>query len=256
MLSNWPPLPDRPRWMTSLLVLLLSGGLLPAADALRVGVTPTTPPMIFQQNKELVGVDADFARALSKAIGRPLKFVEVKWEDQIPSLVNGKTDIIMSSMSVTLGRSMQVNFSTPYLRVGQMALVRGEDRGRYLLGFPASMSANIGVKKATTGDFLVQQEWPKAKRKAYKTGDDAARALVKKRIDLFIADATLIWWLSGTYEAEGLTNLPFMLSNEELAWAVRKSDTELLEQANSFLAEIRETGEYESIIRRWLPQKN
>jgi len=234
---------------------LLSAPLsLPGAEVLRVGITPTTPPMIYREGKTPVGLDADLARALGEHLQRPIKFVEVKWEDQIPSLVKGKTDIIMSSMSITRGRMMQVNFSSPYMRVGQMVLVRGEDKGRYLLGFPAGMSSPIGVKKGTTGDFLVQQEWPKARRKTYKTGDAAANALLKKRIDLFVADASLIWWLSGTYEAKGLTAMPFLLSDEQLAWAVRKSDHELLKQANAFLQEIQESGRFQTILRRWLPQ--
>lgn len=239
------------------LVLVLSFvGVVRGAEELKVGVTPTTPPMIFKQDKALVGIEADFARALGKALDRPVKFVEVNWEDQIPSLVSAKTDIIMSSMSITRGRSMQVDFAKPYLRVGQMALVRGEERGLYVLGFPASMTSAVGVKRGTTGDFLVQQEWPKAKRKAFKTGDAAAKALLKKKIDLFVADATLIWWLGGTYEAQGLSPVPFMLSDEELAWAVRKSDPALLQSANAFLEQIRENGEYEAIMRRWLPRSN
>jgi polar amino acid transport system substrate-binding protein len=236
------------------LALLLAPLCLSAAEVLRVGITPTTPPMIYHEGKAVIGMEADLARALGEHLGRPIRFVEVKWEDQIPSLVRGKTDIIMSSMSITRGRMMQVNFTTPYMRVGQMALVRGEDRGRYLLGFPAGMSSPIGVKRGTTGDFLVQQEWPKARRRTYKTGDDAAKALLKKRIDLFVADATLIWWLSGTYEAKGLTALPFLLSDEQLAWAVRKSDTELLKQVNAFLEASQADGRFERVLRRWLPR--
>jgi polar amino acid transport system substrate-binding protein len=240
--------------LTSGVALLSAPFSSSAAEVLRVGITPTTPPMIYREGKTPVGMEADFARALGEHLQRPIEFVAVKWEDQIPSLVKGKTDIIMSSMSVTRGRMMQVNFSSPYMRVGQMALVRGEDRGRYLLGFPAGMSSPIGVKKGTTGDFLVQQEWPKARRRTYRTGDDAAKALLKKRIDLFVADATLIWWLSGTYESKGLTAMPFLLSDEQLAWAVRKNDPELLKQANAFLKDIQADGRFETILRRWLPQ--
>jgi polar amino acid transport system substrate-binding protein len=210
--------------------------------------------MIYKEGGEYIGLEADCARALGESLGRPVEFVPLKWEDLIPSLSKGKVDILMSSMSITQGRRMQVDFSNPYLKVGQMALVRGEDRGKYLLGFQAGMSNPVGVKGATTGDFLVRQEWPKAKRKSYRTGEDGAKALLKKKIDLFIADATLIWWLAGTYEAQGLASLPFLLSDEQLAWGVRKGDTALLESVNQFLQSIQTDGRFESIMRRWLPQ--
>jgi len=123
-----------------------------------------------------------------------------------------------------------------------------------MLGFPAGLTSPVGVKRGTTGDFLVQQEWPKARRKAYKTGDAAAKALLKKQIDFFVADAPLIWWLSGTYESRGLTFLPFLFSEEQLAWGVRKADPALLKQVNTFLKDMQDDGRLESILRRWLPQ--
>lgn len=236
------------------LALLAAPLISQGADPLRIGVTSTTPPMIYKEGKAWVGVEADLARALGESLKRPVEFIEVKWEDQIPALIQGKTDIIMSSMSITRGRMMQINFTTPYMRVGQMALVRGEDKGRFMLGFPAGLTAPVGVKRGTTGDFLVQQEWPKSRRRTYKTGDDAAKALLKKRIDFFVADAPLVWWLSGTYESKGLTFLPFLLSDEQLAWGVRKADEDLLQQVNAFLVTIQSDGRLESVLRRWLPQ--
>lgn len=79
--------------------------------------------------------------------------------DQIPALVDGRTDIIMSGMSVTRARELWIAFSKPWLIIGQMALVRREDAYRYAFGFPANPPGAIGVLKATTGDFLVQQEF-------------------------------------------------------------------------------------------------
>ncbi len=239
-------------WLLVGMALSVCGQSVP--KVLRVGVTPDLPPMVYRQGQDYLGLEVDCARALGESLKRPVEFVPLKWEDLIPALSKGKVDLLMSSMSITQGRRMQVDFARPYLKVGQMALVRGEDRGKYLLGFPAGMSNPIGVKGATTGDFLVRQEWPKAKRKSYRTGDDAAKALLKKKIDLFVADATLIWWLAGTYEAQGLASLPFLLSEEDLAWGVRKGDTALLESVNQFLQEIQADGRFESILRRWLPQ--
>ena len=104
---------------------------------LRVGVSPVFPPMIFKQQKEFAGVEADLARALGEHLGRRVVFVEVPWKDQIETLNAGKTDIIMSTMSVTPARRALVSFSKPYFLVAQIALVRREDQNHYLLGFPA-----------------------------------------------------------------------------------------------------------------------
>ena len=50
-----------------------------------VGVTPNYPPIIFKMSGEITGLETDFARRLSEELKRPIKFVEISWEEQIPA---------------------------------------------------------------------------------------------------------------------------------------------------------------------------
>ena len=220
---------------------------------LRVGVTPVFPPIIQRDGGKIVGIEADFAAALGRELGRPIKFVEVKWDDQFSALAEDRIDIIMSSLSITRPRQFRAAFCKPYLVIGQMALVRRSEAYKYGIGFPARPEGVIGVKKATTGDFLVQQEFPHARRKYFESGQQAARALTKKQIDLFICDSPTVWWLEGMNEEQGLLAVPVQLSEENLAWAVRKSDSALLESANQLLEKMQKSGESAAIIKRWIP---
>ena len=244
-----------PTLLVVLFLGLISGRNCRAADPvpLKVGVTPVFPPIIYKEGGKVTGVEADFARALGEALGRPVQFVEVSWEDQIPALVDGRTDIIMSSMSVTRARELRIAFAKPYLVIGQMALVRREEAYIYALGFPSRPPGTLGALKATTGDFLVQQEFPGNKRKEYKTGEDAAKALLKKRVDLFICDSPTIWWLAGLHEADGLVAVPIFLTQEQLAWGVRRSDTDLMQSVNSALDKLQQSGRANEIIKHWIP---
>ena len=226
-----------------------------AADSttLKVGVSPVFPPVICKEGGQIVGIEADFAQELGKELGRSVQFVELPWEDQIPALADGRIDIIMSGMSITRARELRVSFTKPYLGIGQMPLVRREDASKYAFGFPSRTDAAIGVIKATTGDFLVQQEFPKNKRKDYKTGEDAAKALMKKRIDIFICDAPTVWWLAGTHEADGLVTVSVLLTDESLAWGVRRSDSALLDSVNRALDKMQKSGRANQILKHWLP---
>jgi len=132
-------------------------------------------------------------------------------------------------------------------------LVRREDANQYLLGFPSLPKGTIGVLKGTTGDFLVQQEFSRSKRKEFKTPMDAAKALAKKKIDLFVCDVPIVWWLAGTHEAEGLVPVKILFSEEQLAWAVRKSDSDLLESVNRALEKLQKTGRATTILKCWIP---
>jgi ABC-type amino acid transport substrate-binding protein len=226
-----------------------------AADpgVLRVGVTANAPPMIFKEGSDFTGVEADLARAMGNALGRKVVFVEEKWENLIDALSDDRIDIIMSSMSITLPRSYRVAFSEPYLKVGQITLIRAQEKWDYAVNLAVQAKRGIGVKPGTIGDLLLQQELPRAKRKHFSSGDDGAKALLKKKIDLFVGDAPMIWYLAGQYEAKGLAVGPLQLSEEHLAWALPRSNHELLNQVNAFLRSARASGQLNQVLRRWIP---
>lgn len=223
----------------------------PTNAPLRVGVSPVFPPMVFKQGKELKGVEVDLARALGAQLGREIVFVELPWKDQIEALNDGRTDIIMSSMSITPARRYVVSFSKPYFLTGQLALVRREDKLDYALGFPLSLKSPVGALKATTGEFLIQRDFPKSKIKTFTSADDAAKALAKKKINLFVSDSTLVWYLAGTHANEGLAAVSIPLSEETLAYAVRKGDDALLASVNEFITKSNQDGTILKAFRRW-----
>ena len=65
----------------------------PPPIPLRVGVFPYYPPMIFKQNGEIRGAEADLAIRLAKMLGKEAQFIELGWEQLIPALTEGKIDI-------------------------------------------------------------------------------------------------------------------------------------------------------------------
>ena len=97
-------------------------------QVLRVGVSETAPPLIFLQNDEPAGIEADLARQLAEALGRKIQFVSIYWPNLIHELRDGRIDIIMAGMSVTDQRKRRVAFAEPYLVVGQKAMIRAKDQ--------------------------------------------------------------------------------------------------------------------------------
>ncbi len=226
----------------------------PDKNILRVGVTPNAPPLIFKQANKVVGLEADFARELAKYLGKSLRFIELEWEDQIPALLENRIDIIMSGMTRTPLREVRIAFTTRYLESGQMALIRREDVARYSTGFFAlTTSSAIGVIKDTTGEYFVEINYSSVKKKTFSTPRAAAQAVIDKKIDLFIYDAPMIIYLASEYENKGLTVLYALLIREDLAWGVRKDDTELLNSANSFLQNPDNEKMLKKMTQYWIP---
>jgi len=226
----------------------------PAQPVLRVGVCANSPPIIFKQAGDYAGVEAELAQGLGDALGMNIQFVDCPWNELIPALLDGKFDIIMSGMTITEQRSVRIAFTSPYLTAGQMCLVRNELRNRYPTTAAVRFTTmRVGTRKGTTGDFLVQQNLTLAKKEPFANSTKGAEALLDGRIDLFVDDAPIIWWLAATYETKGITTLPFFLTREEIAWGVRKDNTRLLASANRFIEAWKQSGRLRELLKRWMP---
>lgn len=240
--------------LVSIMALLLSGCA--SAPALRVGIATHYPPITFMNNGVLEGVEHDLARELAKRTGRSIDFEILSFDHLIPALLEGKIDLIMSGMSDTEERRKLVSFADSYLQIGQMLLVREQDVRR----FPEALhdkSANvrIGVKRGTTGEAFVLKTFAWGSITHFASTEEGVTALEQRSIDCFVHDAPTIWRFSANAATRrpGLLGLYEPLTDEPLAWAVRKTDTDLLVRLNAALAEMRKDGTLHKILVKWVP---
>jgi ABC-type amino acid transport substrate-binding protein len=169
-----------------------------------VGVTPNYPPVIFKKNEQITGLEADLARRLAAELKRPIEFVEISWERQIPALLEGKIDIIMSGMTITQARQVRIAFSQPYLTSGLMIAFTAENASKYtsLKNIMEYVPA-VGFVAGTTGEVYARDKFREENRMVpVKSANEAALALKNRRIDTFVYDAPSVVWIVSENEAE------------------------------------------------------
>ena len=232
-------------------------------NILRVGVSPNAPPIIYKQGDKIVGLEAEFAHEFAKYLGKSVRFIEVDWVDQIPALLDNRTDIIMSGMSVTKMRQVRISFSEPYYKTGLMVLFHKNKRRifpeRYFArGLEVFYGmGRFGVVKGTTGETFVFENFGDAKKiSRFDTFKKAVSALLYNNIDVIIHDGPIILMAASEYDTEGLTTSMVLLTDDYLAWGIRKNDIELLNSANRFIDTCRRDGKLNNIINRWMPSRN
>lgn len=225
------------------------------ADALVVGVCPDYPPLMFRQNDRILGAEVDLASELGKALGRPVRFIEIRWEDQIDALLQGQTDIIMSGMTITDARKVRIAFSDPYLQLGIMPLVRTRDARKYASAENIlNGDARIGVKKGSTADVFANRNC-RSSSITYVQPTDAHFFLINRRIDVFLHDGPGVIWIAAEHEAD-LVAIRKPLTRDEIAWGLRKNDPELLASVNRILAGWKSDGTLQKILDKWLPPEH
>jgi ABC-type amino acid transport substrate-binding protein len=222
---------------------------------LRVGISTNAPPLAFKEGGKIQGLEVDFALQLGRFLNRNIQFKELKWDDQIPALEADKIDVIMSGMTITKERSYRVTFSKPYLRSGQMLLVKSQKAGLYSSGIYSLMGTRpaIGTIHGTTGDLVITGTINRANITRYHTTAKAVRALEKDEIDVFVHDAPIVCYFAFRSKNNDLTPIRQMASEEYLAWAVNRSNSALLEQLNAFLVTQKNSGNLQQSIKHWIP---
>lgn len=243
--------------MNRLFLLLCSLALCSSAvlaEALRIGVAPDRPPLAFYDGERIVGVEADSAKALGEIVGRPVQWVPMPFDALLGALQAGRIDIIMSGMSVTPEREQQVEFIDPYLKAGQMAIMRIDSVARF--GQPWSVyrdGVRVGVEAGTAGETWANTELPDAQLTPFADVSAGLAALRAGAIDLFVHDAPTSWLLATSDDYADLISQYHFLTDEQLAWAVRRDAPALAAELNRALATMRGNGTLEYIIDRWIP---
>jgi len=168
--------------------------------------------------------------------------------------VENRIDIIMSGMSVTKVRQLRIAFSEPYLRNQLRAIFRQKDAAQFKT--PADIlqtTAKVGFIPGTTSDAFVTKNCANAQREPITVRRDVPSLLVNvKRMDLFIDDTFSLAQIISEKEAE-IGYLQEPLSEEDIAWGLRRSDSELLAAVNLALAKWKTDGTLEKTMDRWIP---
>jgi ABC-type amino acid transport substrate-binding protein len=226
----------------------------PARQELRVGMWPDYPPLVFKQDGKITGVEPQFAQELGPALNARITVVETPWEDLIPALRDHRIDIIMSGMSITDERKRLVSFVHPYLRVGQVMVLRRTDASRLRGAAVDQPTTRIGFVTGTTGEAYVRGHFQRAHQQGFDSVDAAVAALRRGRIDIFVHDSPAIWRITAPQNdpEDQLVGRYQPLTREYLAWAVRKDDNALRARLNAVLSKWNRDGELDAILGKWI----
>jgi len=221
---------------------------------LRVGITPNYPPLIFMQSNEIKGLEADMAVAVGQHFNVPVVYVEKQFNQLIRALNEGEIDIIMSGMSVTNKREKVVQFAEPYTHVGQMALVRKQDKNRFYPPKKAiyENALRVGYESGTTGMSFAVNTLLMAELVKFDSADDGLTALRNGEIAIFIHDSPTAWRITSD-PSTNLVILTEALTKEPLAWAIRKDDPVLLRELNALVKDWKKSGKMKELLDRWIP---
>ena len=203
-------------------------------------------PYEFKEGGEVVGIDAEIAKALCDKLGYKLVIDDMDFDAIITAVTSGKADFGMAGMTVTDERKQSVDFTDSYTNAVQVIIVNEKD-GK-VAGKDDLEGKTIGVQLGTTGDLYVS-DVKDAQVERFNKGADAVLALTQGKVDAVVIDNQPA--KAFVAQNPGTKILEEDFANEEYAICLAKG-SELTEKFNSALKELKADGTIDTVIKKYI----
>lgn len=223
-----------------------------AAEQYIVGTGATYRPFEYETpQKELVGFDVDLMRAIAKAEGFEVKFINTPWEGIFATVDKGDRDIIMSGITITDKRKEAVDFSKPYFLAHQLILTQKDTKIEKLGDLK---KGNVAVVNGSAGDIAASTEFGKASTRIRRFDNTplALEELNQGGVAAVIGDVGVLnsYSLNNPDKHFNAARDP-AFKEQYFGIAVKKGNKALIDKINAGLDKVIANGEYDKIYRKW-----
>ncbi len=218
-------------------------------EVLVMGTNADFPPFEFiDDDNEIVGFDIDLANEIADILDMELEIENMDFDGLVSAVATGKVDIAVAAMTIREDRLETVNFSEPYFDAGQVIVVR--DDYDEIAGEDDLLDKNIAAQLGTTGQFALEDlEVPDDQVTLFPKVTEVFMELTQGKVDAVVIDEPVA--LRYIEQQEGLKLVGDKFTDEVFGIAVAKENTELLDQINEALEEIKESGKYDELLEEW-----
>lgn len=229
-----------------------SGSKLPdlGGRTITVAVENAYPPfnMIDEATGEGVGWDYDAVREICKRINCVPEFKQAAWDGIFPAMQAGEYDMLADGVTITAERDEIVDFSIPYVIVGQVLLVRADETAS-LDEIKADANRLIGTQLGTTNEIVAKEHFPAERVKSFEDFGAAVLALLSKDVDGVVIDNVSA--LGFIEENPGKLKVVGQLTSDEELGFVFPPGSDLREAINAALQSMIEDGTLEALNKKW-----
>lgn len=217
---------------------------------LRVGSETTFPPFEYTDDQgKAIGFDVDLSQAIADKLGMKMEFVGMGFDALIPAVNSGSIDMIAAGMNATPEREKAADFSDVYFDQGGFtAIVRKDNTDIH--GIDDLKGKIVG---AQVGSIPVDmaKALPAAQVKEIDSNSQIFMELEAGTIDGAIMDnAVAMFYLKqGADKDLKLVGEPTKSTGINLGF--KKGNTQLRDDVNKALKELKEDGTYQKIYEKW-----
>ena len=215
-----------------------------------VAVENAYPPFnyIDEATGEGIGWDYDVVTEICDRINCVPDFQQAAWDGIFPAMNVGEYDWLADGVTITDERKEVVDFSIPYVIIGQVLLVRADETATV-----DEMKANddvlVGTQLGTTNEIVAKENFPEDRIKSFEDFGGATLALLAGDIDAVVIDNVSAFGFMS--ENEGMMKIAGTItSDEELGFAFPPG-SELTAAVDAALEAMKADGTLQELNKKW-----
>ncbi len=218
--------------------------------AITFGTNAEFPPFEYVSAQgaigEFDGIDMAIAKAIAEDNGKEAKIENMEFDSLLIALENGQIDAAIAGMTITEDRKKSVDFSTPYYTATQVMIVK-EDSD--ITKASDMADKRIVVIQGYTGEECVKDL--DYDYEAFKKGSEAILELVNGKCDVVVIDSATAEKFVGDNEGLKIVEDNTAFESEEYGIAVKKGNTELLNEINKAIDKLKNDGKINELAAKY-----
>jgi polar amino acid transport system substrate-binding protein len=219
-----------------------------------VGTAGSMPPLnMTTKEGDVIGLEPDIANAIADAMGVKLNMQAMPFSELLPSLEDGRIDMIMSGMTITSKRNLKVAFVGPYFISGKGFLAKEKtiaalndttERNR--------PGVKLAVLKDSTSQLFVETVLFNTTLVPVSDYDKAVDMVIRDEVHALVADHPICVVSVARYPDKGLMAVLTPLTYEPLGIALPANDPHLVNWLENFLKSLEGSGALDNLKERWV----
>lgn len=214
------------------------------------GTNAAFPPFESKDgNGNVVGVDAEIAKAVADELGVELVVEDMEFDSLPAALKSGKIDIIGAGYTENDERLQEMDFSSKYFTAKQIVVVKKGNKA--ITDKDSLVGKKIGVQTGTTGDVQCAGKIEGAEVSRYDSIQLACEDVKNGKLDCVIGDNLPISFILNKMNGELEIVEGVSYEDEEYGFAVKKGDTELNEVVNKVIDKLKSEGQIDQWVNKY-----
>lgn len=226
-------------------------GEIQEAGEINLGVKFDVPPFGFNnpQSGEVEGFDVDLGKYIAARLGVEPVFREANSDNRIPLLVDGTIDLILSTMTITEERDLEIDFSEPYYVANGDVLVPTDSDIASLDDLAGNtVCTAIGSTYQTT----IKDQVPDAELRLVDGYSECLELIQTDAVDAVSTDNVILTGMIIQDDTLQLLDLDY--TEEPYGVGIPDGDAEMKEFVDESVAQFIDDGTWQETYDEWVGQ--